>query len=189
MRGPRIPPSPKAGGSCLASSLRFHSQCHELPKPRPRLLPLLPQDLAESSSKPLIQLIESLFHCSKPKVTDPSSRKLVDLPDHLQDVSPPPFLRNLSYPVLGALHRLRCWLQAWRAVVGHRVAQKLALPGPVHGTLGAIHLQSQFGLQEVRQRRHDPFACPPASHVDIRVVGIAAETMSSPFQFLVEFIE
>ena len=74
-------------------------------------------------------------------------------------------------------------------MIGHRVPQKLPLPGSVHGALVAVHSQAQFAFQKVRHRRHDPVACALAFDVDVHVVGVAAELMPSAFEFFIEIIQ
>lgn len=153
MRGACVPPGPSAGGGRLAGTLRSHSQCDELSIAGLGFAPLLPQNLAAAPAQPLIQQVERLPDRGEPKVAHPSSREEVDLLDHLKDVSPPPLVGDLAYPILRPFHGAGGGLQARRAVICHRVAQKLPFPGSCHGALCAIHLQTQLGIQVVRQPR------------------------------------
>ena len=150
VRGAGVPPGSASCGRRLACTVRPNAQSYQLSTSGLRFTPLLPQDLAEASAYPLIQEVERLLDGGQTKVAKPSSKVLVDLLDHLLDVSSPPSLRNLPYPILRSIHRGRCWFQSGQTVIGHRVTQKLSFPRSVHGALVAVHPQTQFDLQEMR---------------------------------------
>ena len=112
VRCPRVPPgaSPSRGG--LACTRNLESECDHLSTASLRLLPLLPQYLAQAPANPLIQFVEGVFHCGQTKIANPTSGELVNLFDHLADVSSPSRLRDLADPILGALERLGCRFQS-----------------------------------------------------------------------------
>ncbi len=68
------------------------------------------------------------------------------------------------------------------------VAEETAAKDAGNGALGLVHRQVKSAI-EVTQQGHHPFTRPPRSHIDVAVVGIAAERMAPPFKFLVHLIQ
>ena len=74
-------------------------------------------------------------------------------------------------------------------MVRERVAQELAVPGAVHGTLGSIHCQSQFLAQEAIDTIKHSLTRAVTANVNVTVICEAKEFVASAFQFLVQLIE
>ena len=74
-------------------------------------------------------------------------------------------------------------------MVGHGVTQEGPFPRSVNGAFGFVDLELQPPIQKPGQRRQHPFPRPPRPHIDVTVVGIAAEGVATAFQFLVQIVE
>ena len=72
---------------------------------------------------------------------------------------------------------------------GHAVAQEDPLPGAVNGAFGDVDLECQSLFKESGETGHDPLTAASALHVDVAVVGVTAEDVTAPLQFLVELVE
>jgi hypothetical protein len=59
----------------------------------------------------------------------------------------------------------------------------------MYPTLGFIDPQLQPFSEVVAYTRHDSLARPLGFHVDIAIVRVAAESMTTAFQFLVQVIQ
>ena len=67
--------------------------------------------------------------------------------------------------------------------------QETAVLGAVDGALLRIHLELQAVGNEPTDTGHDPFPGSPTPHVDIAIVGIAAESVPSALQLLIQTLE
>src|SRR5215510_8614269 len=74
-------------------------------------------------------------------------------------------------------------------VVRDTKTQELPLFWPCHRALRLVDLQLEPVGQEPTHGSHDPLAGAATADVDVAVVGVAAEAVTPPFQFLVEIIE
>src|SRR3984885_888959 len=68
-------------------------------------------------------------------------------------------------------------------------AQELTFPHPPRSALSGIHLQPQMLLDPGLYRSQRPLRRRFTAYVDIAVIGIAAETVPSPFQLLIQCIQ
>ena len=120
----------------------------------------------------------------------PGAKKRVEiLHNEAIQVAAPPLPEELPGFYLKAFHRLGRCLQARPALHRHAVAKKLAVPRTVHPAPSLIDLKPQLLFQIPLERGYHPFTGLPSSHVDVTVVGIPAEAMAPPFQFLVEIVQ
>src|SRR5262249_54602462 len=74
-------------------------------------------------------------------------------------------------------------------VIRDAKTQELPLLWPCHCALRLVDLQLKPVGQEPAHGDHDPLAGAATADVDIAVIGVAAEAVTPPFQFLVEIIE
>src|SRR5271165_6572616 len=58
-----------------------------------------------------------------------------------------------------------------------------------YATLLLVDLKPHALLQEPTDRCHDALAGPFAAHEDVRVVGVADETVASPGQFTIQLVK
>src|ERR1700688_1255146 len=58
-----------------------------------------------------------------------------------------------------------------------------------HRTLRLVDLQPQLRGQEPAHRGHDPFAGALTANIDVAVVGVPAEAVTTAGQLLVEIVE
>jgi hypothetical protein len=70
-----------------------------------------------------------------------------------------------------------------------RVAEELAFLRPVHGALGFVDSQAQYGRDEATHRFHHAFSGTPRPHVHIAVVGVPQEPVSTLFQEAIQIVE
>src|SRR6202011_3370944 len=68
-------------------------------------------------------------------------------------------------------------------------AQEFALLRSRHRAFRLVDLQPQLAGQKPAHRRHHSFSGAAAANIDVAVVGVAAETVTSPLQLLVEIVE
>ena len=91
--------------------------------------------------------------------------------------------------VLELLQGLRGDLPGRLGIVRDRESQELSLPTSSHRTLRFVDLELKPGRQEATDACHDALPRPAAAHVDVAVVGIAAEAETPAGQLAVEFVE
>src|SRR5258708_29854156 len=58
-----------------------------------------------------------------------------------------------------------------------------------YATLLLVDLEPHALFQEPTDRCHDALAGPFAAHEDVRIIGVADESVASPCQFLIQLIE
>src|SRR5450432_4719880 len=58
-----------------------------------------------------------------------------------------------------------------------------------NATLLLVDLEPHALFQEPTDRYHDALSGPFAAHEDVRIVGVADESVASPCQFLIQLIE
>jgi hypothetical protein len=69
------------------------------------------------------------------------------------------------------------------------MAEKLPLLDVSHRAFLPVDAQTQNILQEPRHRPQHPLPRRLGLHIDVAVVGIAAEAVATPFQFLVQIVQ
>jgi hypothetical protein len=58
------------------------------------------------------------------------------------------------------------------------MAEELALPDRCDGALFPVHPELEFSFQKPRDRVHHALSGGPRSHVNVAIIGVAAEAMS-----------
>jgi len=117
---------------------------------------------------------------------EPSNQEQVEFDDHLGQTNasiPTGDLPDFLLRTLDALGR-----DPELSVQKQPMAEKLAFPDRSDGTLFAVDAQPEFSFQKLHHRLHHSLPRRQRPHVDVAVVGVAAEAMSSAFQFLVEIV-
>src|SRR5581483_847094 len=86
-----------------------------------------------------------------------------------------------SYFRLESLQAFRRYFDLPLAVQSE--SQELAFPGPSYPAFLGIHLQSQMLLDPSPDRRHHPFTRRFTAYVNVAVIRVSAELVTSLFQF------
>lgn len=135
-----VPPWPalvahRAPGALLVQPCLYQVACSGIAP-----LPLAPENAAEFSSDPAVQLVQHTFYLRQPEVTYPAAKdggEFVDRPfqitpvgslEHLPDFGDQPLSAGRSDPKLGLL------------VPRHAVAQELPIPRSRHCALCFVYL-------------------------------------------------
>jgi hypothetical protein len=67
--------------------------------------------------------------------------------------------------------------------------EEVAVLRSCHGRLGGVDPQAQAPLDEAAQAGHDPLSGAFAAHVDVAVVGVADEPVTTPGELCVELVQ
>src|SRR3954453_3937196 len=97
--------------------------------------------------------------------------------------------RQFPDPLLELLQGLHGDLPGRLDLVRDRESQELSLPASSHRTLRFVDLELKSGRQEATGACHDALSRPATAHVDVAVVGIAAEAETPTGQLSVKFVE
>ena len=65
-------------------------------------------------------------------------------------------------------------------------SQELSLPGSPHSALGRVDFQTQMLGYPIGNAGQHSFSGPLAAHINVAVVGVAAERQAAPVQLLVQ---
>src|SRR5581483_8293329 len=94
--------------------------------------------------------------------------------------------RDLTDSVLRAFQTLGS--NRLRAVFEQAMSQELAFLDGRHRALGAVHTQLQMLFEISRHRRQHSFPRRQRPHLDVAVIRVAAEPMSTPFEFPIQVV-
>ena len=123
------------------------------------------------------------------EVSEPSPQGGHDRFDHLRETGAPGWACLFSNPLLKASDGLGSDPPPWCSFAGEAESEKLPLPGSGYGAFRLIHLE----LEAVRDK-----ACTTLPHslsrsfaapVNVAVVGLAHEAMTTPLSLLVQFVQ
>src|SRR6185312_2060904 len=121
-------------------------------------------------------------------VADPAEGKAVDLRDPLlQSLLAAAPVRDVVQTILGALQAF--WPDAEASTLPPPVAEELAFPDRGDRTLRLVDPKPELAFQEGGNRGDDPFPRCLRAHIDVAVVGVAAEPVAPAFQFLVQVVQ
>src|SRR5690606_41862213 len=158
--------------------------------PGPNSFPLDPHARPQAVAEPAVEFGKNAFGVRKSVVAEPPVHVSGNPADALLHREAPVTARKLPQPLLEPLDRLGCQTNARAAAsVVEAEPEEFALPRAPDRALCPVPLQLQSRLQEGTQTRHHPFCRPPGLDVHVAVVRVAAETMPSSLQLLVEVIE
>ena len=113
----------------------------------PVALPLPPQDGSQLAANPLIQFFERDTHLGFPEVRHPTEQfgsHVFDQPGQTSTTANP---EQFTQPRFETHHGLRGDLQLRLEVRGERVAEELAVPGPIHPLLSRLICKRKRSLK------------------------------------------
>ena len=113
--------------------------------------------------------------------------KLFTSSDHPLERDPPIAPGDASKPLLGPVETFR--RNAEPSAGQETMAEEVTLPHGSHRALLPVDPEAEPAFQEGCDRRQHPLARRLRPHVDVAVVGIAAEAVAPPFQFLVQVVQ
>ena len=150
-------------------------------------MPSQPEAFPDMSADPTLQVAESAPRFGQLVVPPPAPHVSAPLVAQLVTGATSSSVPHLSHLGLESRQTLRCYPDPLPAIQSK--AQELAFPDPPRPALGGIHLQSQMLLDPVLYRTQRPLRRRLTAYVDVAVIGIAAETVPSSLQLLIERIQ
>ena len=72
---------------------------------------------------------------------------------------------------------------------GEAAPQEAAVLRALHGALALIHLQLEATAEAPTPTGHHPFTSPKATHIDVAIIGVAAEPMPSGLKLLIQLVQ
>src|SRR5215475_1427417 len=153
-----------------------------------RLCPFFHCRHTQSSADPRFQIGEHPWGLTEAEVATPSNEIRPQLFDDLWQGFTPCPAGDLPDPRFEFGKSLRRDAPL-APVVRDTKTQELPLLWPCHRAFRLVDLQPEPIGQEPAHGGHDPLAGAATANVDVAVVGVAAEVVTPPFQFLIELIE
>jgi hypothetical protein len=135
---------------------------------------------AQFSPSPLVETLEFEPACRKAVVGQPSHEKQVEFDNHPHQTDAPVPTGNLSDSLFRAVDAFG--RDAGFAVQKQPVAEELSFSDRSYSALFTVHPELEFLFQKPGHRFHHALPRRPRAHVDVAVVGIAAEAMAPAFQ-------
>jgi hypothetical protein len=183
----------KRHAPCATARTHRFQQSGMDPQPSQRALPSgsrvppNPEALPNVPSNPRLQPEDRPAHFSQSEIAPPAA--YVSRPGISQLIAGSTLVAapHLPHLPLESFDTLRRYSDPPFAIQSK--AQELAFPNPPGSALGGIHLQSQMLLNPGLDRCQRPFRRRLTAYVDIAVIGISAECVPSPLQFLVERVQ
>src|SRR5687768_1367918 len=117
------------------------------------------------------------------EVRHPARGEAVGLPDHPLQRDPPVAPGDASKPLLRPSETFR--RKAEPPVGQKAMTEEGTLPHGSYCALLPVDLEAELVFEEGHNGRHDPLSRSLRPHVDVAVVGVAAEAVAPPFQLLV----
>ena len=141
-------------------------------------------------ANPAVEVSQYLGRLAKAKIAPPPSEVLTQGGDDLSQASALVAPRQLFDPSFEPRQCLRSNLTPIGRVTSREAKpQETSVLRSVHGTLALIHFQLEADGDEPTDTGHHPVTGPPAPHVDIMIIGVAAESVPSGLKFLVQFVQ
>jgi hypothetical protein len=109
--------------------------------------------------------------------------------DHPGETDSPHPPRKFLNPLLEPCHRFRRQAPLRLLLIREAKSQEFPPPWPSHGTLLAVYSKLELRREQSRYATPHSFTGSPTANVDVAVVRVAWEPMSTPLQFLVQFVE
>src|ERR1019366_841311 len=114
-----------------------------------------------------------------PEIADPAPEVQAQFLGHPFDANPSGPARQFPNPLLEPLHRLRRDAPFRRFGTREAEAQKLPFPWLGHRAFGLVHLKLKLRADESREALHHSFSRPLTAHVDVAVVRISREAVTT----------
>lgn len=143
----------------------------------------------EPSTNPAVQVHEHRGGLGYSKVGQPAPKTSAQFLDHALQGDASRAAGDLFDPGLNVLHSLRGEPDFLKFPSREANAEESPFLGSGYGALFPVDAQSQAFGQEPFHRVRNSMPRPFRLHIDIAVVGIAAELMSSTLQFFVQLIQ
>src|SRR5208283_789030 len=164
-----------------------HPQAAQLSLASLAAMPPQPETLPDVPPYPTFQPVNrrsvlSQLEVSPPALNEASPAISQLVAGHALTASP-----EFPHPRFESLDAFRCDSDLQFAIQSK--AEELAFLSPPCAAFGGIHLQSQMLLDPALYRTQRAFRRHLTACVDIAVIGVPAEAVPPPFQFLVERIQ
>jgi hypothetical protein len=91
--------------------------------------------------------------------------------------------------MLKPINRTIATAKSWSLHSEEGVSQKGPAPCEIHSAFPDIHRQAERSFDEVLDAGVNSISRLFATHINIAVVGVSTEFMSSAFKFFVEFVQ
>lgn len=134
-----------------------------------------------------VQIPQHRRRLAEAEVASPADQVTAKFVDHTIQGRPPVSLRNLANTFLELHSRSQC--DTAFAMHREREPQKLAIPRPVHGTLGLVDRQPQLLVQPSRHALQHTTTRSLAFDVNVAVVRVPIEPKTARFKLAVEFVQ
>src|SRR6267378_4408241 len=109
--------------------------------------------------------------------------------DHLGETYPPCPPRKFPDALFEPRHRFRRQAPLRLLVIREAESQEFPFPWSSHRTLLAVHSQLELRREESRHAAHHSFTSLPTADVNVAVLRISGEPLSTPLQLLIQFVE
>ena len=189
MRGSGVPPwaVPVGGGS---PRTRFvQSPFHQVLCSGFDAFPPSPEESAQLSPNPLVQFFKKSLHFGETKVVHPAAQYWREFLGEPLEVSAPAVPEQHPEFGLETFHTLGRDFKSRLMVERHAVPQKLPVPRTVHGTLFRVDPEFETFVEVPGQRSQYAFPRLLGPHVNVAVIGVTAERVAAPLQFLVQVVQ
>ena len=180
-------PRPFSRHGKSASLYHGHSQAPEKPGHGTAAFALLEAIAAQLSPSPYIQALQLKPTGRVAVVVDPPHQEQIEFDNHLGPANTPMATGDLPDFLLRAFDALGSDPQF--TVQQQPMAEEFAFPNRSDGALFAVNAQPELLFQKPHHLFHHSLPCRQRLHVDVAVVGVAAETMAPAFQFLVQIVQ
>src|SRR6202048_3110525 len=109
--------------------------------------------------------------------------------DHLGGTYPPCPTRKFPNSPFESHDRFRRQAPLRLLVIREAESQEFSFPWSRHRTLLTVHSQLELRREESRHAAHHSFAGSPTADVNVAVIRISGEPVSTPLQLLIQFVE
>src|SRR5690625_2438834 len=189
MAGASIPPWTTSISSRPPRPFLPKTTFHQVPSPSKDTLPLPPDDSAQPTAQPTIQVLKNPLHLRKAEVITPPNKKWSQaLNEPLHIPAPTHSKCNLELRPK-TTHRLRSHPQTWQLMPRHRVTQKRPVPRPVNHRFLLIDLQPHPLLKKASNRSKHTLPSRRRLNINVHIIGVPAESMTSTFQLPIQVIQ
>ena len=138
---------------------------------------------------PAIQFFQRFLGFGQLEISHPATKNRVEFGDDIDQTTPSRAFEHIADFVFQALEAGRCYPQFRGFVPRHAVAQKLPLSRMRYRALGRIDRELERVRQKLGDARHDPLSRHFAFDVDIAVIRISAEGVTTTFQFPIQLCQ
>ena len=162
----------------------------EVPDTGSRILPVLPDDGAQSASDPVIDGPESGGHLGVPEIPPPASGEDIQPSDDLLDAQPATSPGEFTHPLFEPLDRFGVNTNL-RVIpsAGETETQKRPPPGMADDALFRVDFQPKTSFNEPRHRLHHSLGGFLRTNVDHEIIRPADKTQPAFVQLFVKLVQ